>query len=149
MEERILKLWNEAEKRRREYREEVMTLYEEARLRGIILDQSLIQYLLKNIDEPEVGRKLMREVMNTLIEMESRIPENCYGYVGLGKDKKTLVIVLSDKCPQCGYPIVTSKIRNGERVCGHEPVIYKLLSCLLYTSPSPRDLSTSRMPSSA
>ena len=24
-----------------------------------------------------------------------------------------------------------------------------LLSCLLYTSPSPRDLSTSRMPSSA
>ena len=26
---------------------------------------------------------------------------------------------------------------------------YLLLSCLLYTSPSPRDLSTSRMPSSA
>ena len=27
--------------------------------------------------------------------------------------------------------------------------IIKLLVCLLYTSPSPRDLSTSRMPSSA
>ena len=26
---------------------------------------------------------------------------------------------------------------------------YKIDSCLLYTSPSPRDLSTSRMPSSA
>ena len=26
---------------------------------------------------------------------------------------------------------------------------YEVLSCLLYTSPSPRDLSTSRMPSSA
>ena len=26
---------------------------------------------------------------------------------------------------------------------------YGVLSCLLYTSPSPRDLSTSRMPSSA
>ena len=26
---------------------------------------------------------------------------------------------------------------------------WKLISCLLYTSPSPRDLSTSRMPSSA
>ena len=25
----------------------------------------------------------------------------------------------------------------------------KLITCLLYTSPSPRDLSTSRMPSSA
>ena len=28
-------------------------------------------------------------------------------------------------------------------------VMYTRLSCLLYTSPSPRDLSTSRMPSSA
>ena len=27
--------------------------------------------------------------------------------------------------------------------------LYSLFSCLLYTSPSPRDLSTSRMPSSA
>ena len=40
------------------------------------------------------------------------------------------------------------------RVIDHEPVITlddgaDLVSCLLYTSPSPRDLSTSRMPSSA
>ena len=28
-------------------------------------------------------------------------------------------------------------------------IILLLISCLLYTSPSPRDLSTSRMPSSA
>ena len=26
---------------------------------------------------------------------------------------------------------------------------YRIITCLLYTSPSPRDLSTSRMPSSA
>ena len=30
-----------------------------------------------------------------------------------------------------------------------EDNIYTIRSCLLYTSPSPRDLSTSRMPSSA
>ena len=30
-----------------------------------------------------------------------------------------------------------------------EPSLKKSLACLLYTSPSPRDLSTSRMPSSA
>ena len=30
-----------------------------------------------------------------------------------------------------------------------ETEIYKIYICLLYTSPSPRDLSTSRMPSSA
>ena len=29
------------------------------------------------------------------------------------------------------------------------PYAVKILGCLLYTSPSPRDLSTSRMPSSA
>ena len=31
----------------------------------------------------------------------------------------------------------------------HAPATAALISCLLYTSPSPRDLSTSRMPSSA
>ena len=30
-----------------------------------------------------------------------------------------------------------------------DEIIYKDKNCLLYTSPSPRDLSTSRMPSSA
>ena len=37
--------------------------------------------------------------------------------------------------------------QNGKRVFG-EPLVQHL-TCLLYTSPSPRDLSTSRMPSSA
>ena len=36
----------------------------------------------------------------------------------------------------------------GGFIAGPEPVI-DLMTCLLYTSPSPRDLSTSRMPSSA
>ena len=35
----------------------------------------------------------------------------------------------------------------GVAACGADPKV--LTSCLLYTSPSPRDLSTSRMPSSA
>ena len=32
---------------------------------------------------------------------------------------------------------------------GHADYIKNMITCLLYTSPSPRDLSTSRMPSSA
>ena len=36
----------------------------------------------------------------------------------------------------------SEKGRNARRIS-------RLLDCLLYTSPSPRDLSTSRMPSSA
>ena len=35
-------------------------------------------------------------------------------------------------------------IKQTEEVIGHN-----IIGCLLYTSPSPRDLSTSRMPSSA
>ena len=41
---------------------------------------------------------------------------------------------------QCGIQL---KVRDNQ-VVGFEP-----WDCLLYTSPSPRDLSTSRMPSSA
>ena len=33
--------------------------------------------------------------------------------------------------------------------CGHESGGFRVLSCLLYTSPSPRDQRGSRMPSSA
>ena len=43
---------------------------------------------------------------------------------------------------------------NDALICGEEIVSWKdydhrSSNCLLYTSPSPRDLSTSRMPSSA
>ena len=37
----------------------------------------------------------------------------------------------------------------GGLICLVAGVHYFYMSCLLYTSPSPRDLSTSRMPSSA
>ena len=37
----------------------------------------------------------------------------------------------------------------GDNGAGKSTLIKVLSGCLLYTSPSPRDLSTSRMPSSA
>ena len=40
-------------------------------------------------------------------------------------------------------------VKKGDRVSIYLPMIPELPICLLYTSPSPRDLSTSRMPSSA
>ena len=42
------------------------------------------------------------------------------------------------------YPVIT-----GIRYNGSGDTIDRIIDCLLYTSPSPRDLSTSRMPSSA
>ena len=43
-----------------------------------------------------------------------------------------------------GHPPLKSSVKKGDKVC----ILIDDL-CLLYTSPSPRDLSTSRMPSSA
>ena len=40
-------------------------------------------------------------------------------------------------------------VASGKGGVGKSTVATNLAACLLYTSPSPRDLSTSRMPSSA
>ena len=50
-----------------------------------------------------------------------------------------------------GLPTVRlwAMLLNGEREETHCVVFENPNGCLLYTSPSPRDLSTSRMPSSA
>ena len=47
------------------------------------------------------------------------------------------------------YKKRTSKERLELYKTASQEVVTALLACLLYTSPSPRDLSTSRMPSSA
>mgnify|MGYP000008669903 CR=1 FL=1 len=49
----------------------------------------------------------------------------------------------------CLMMVIIAKMGGGvwTLISGH--IIRQLISCLLYTSPSPRDLSTSRMPSSA
>ena len=46
-----------------------------------------------------------------------------------------------------GWPVVWTQVAYMES--GEDCGIWGTRTCLLYTSPSPRDLSTSRMPSSA
>ena len=49
-----------------------------------------------------------------------------------------------------GGPEPAPQAPKAEAVVGWEgDPPYRYIDCLLYTSPSPRDLSTSRMPSSA
>ena len=58
------------------------------------------------------------------------------GYVG----GEVVRLLLSH--PEAEISMVTSTKHVGE-------YLHRIHPCLLYTSPSPRDLSTSRMPSSA
>ena len=46
-------------------------------------------------------------------------------------------------------PLLGAQAKNVIMADSTSVNLFKVLSCLLYTSPSPRDLSTSRMPSSA
>ena len=66
-----------------------------------------------------------------------------------------LTDILNEDCWK-GYKQVGGKMKNGKMVpnCVPESVVKEELSsqdrtCLLYTSPSPRDRQKSRMPSSA
>ena len=57
---------------------------------------------------------------------------------------KTFIYLVRMKQP------VNSEVATPSGTFQHEvKMIQSIRSCLLYTSPSPRDLSTSRMPSSA
>ena len=72
---------------------------------------------------------------------------NFYGYVDhsvkIGTELKATVTVTADELKSGSVKEKTQQVVA--------PVMSKveISSCLLYTSPSPRDLSTSRMPSSA
>ena len=52
------------------------------------------------------------------------------------------------KEPPEGRPMFNARVETAAEKASFHPRI-KHRTCLLYTSPSPRDLSTSRMPSSA
>ena len=47
------------------------------------------------------------------------------------------------------YSPMVTVVGDGRLIPGFEAHLGEAEACLLYTSPSPRDLSTSRMPSSA
>ena len=57
---------------------------------------------------------------------------------------------LVDHKEQQYQDIFTTLLMSGEyREQDIDAQVHEIMDCLLYTSPSPRDLSTSRMPSSA
>ena len=77
------------------------------------------------------------------------------GIVAVTGYKKALPLLINglEKLEYRGYDSAGIAIINSETNCiscnKAEGKLKNLISCLLYTSPSPRDLWISRMPSSA
>ena len=93
--------------------------------------QNRVNFHLKNGKNqyvPMAGVPLLRERL-------AKKMENSYGQ-RIDSDTE---ITITAGATQALFTAITAFVRNGEEV----------IFCLLYTSPSPRDLSTSRMPSSA
>ena len=80
-------------------------------------------------------------------------PTTCVPVVRRGLRAHTLFISLAREFLAARYASFQAgwcaSTLRGANVIGHASVPERPKGCLLYTSPSPRDLSTSRMPSSA
>ena len=98
-------------------------------------------------DQKEPEKTLLKNMRKMILEIEPELKQGIsYGIPAfkLGKD---VVCGIAARRTGCSfYPFSGSVLAALNK----DLVIYKQTkSCLLYTSPSPRDLSTSRMPSSA
>ena len=65
------------------------------------------------------------------------------------KMSENITQVTRDILPEQKLDCVVYACTSGTIAAGYDKIKNKIQACLLYTSPSPRDLSTSRMPSSA
>ena len=95
----------------------------------------------------EKQRKQLEEGVDILIGTPGRIIDYFKQKVFSLKYTEVMVLDEADRMFDLGF---INDIRYVlRRMPGPEQRLNLLFSCLLYTSPSPRDLSTSRMPSSA
>ena len=83
----------------------------------------------------------------------SDLKEIVINTLDLNKAQDIVTIDLKDKSSMADYMIIASGTSSRHIQSLSEQVLEKLknngVNCLLYTSPSPRDISGSRMPSSA
>ena len=116
--------------------------------------------LRPNIEKMMKAQKTYLGAMNTtdrysiLLYLSTVGPEDAQGFGALEHHKST-VVVLPEMLPQEAMDAAIIDVVAHEffhivtPLNLHSAEIHKFRYCLLYTSPSPRDLSTSRMPSSA
>ena len=77
--------------------------------------------------------------------MKSTNPRILTGVVTSNKADKTITVKIERKVK---HPLYGKVVKRASKVHAHDENNSASI-CLLYTSPSPRDMSASRMPSSA
>ena len=89
---------------------------------------------------PEAGEKAVSEDVSSEMEVSQHVSigfNDTLDFASIASDSEGLAEIEENPAATPSHPLVDPlTIQEGE-------------ACLLYTSPSPRDLSTSRMPSSA
>ena len=86
----------------------------------------------------------MINLKNLLVELEFKTPAEFATYKKKHKMRPGTVVKVAGK-----DKVVGDDKPKGKKPKGDTTADTLTKGCLLYTSPSPRDLSTSRMPSSA
>ena len=81
--------------------------------------------------------------LDTLIKKIGKLHKKIRFVAIIHKNGKILKTEMRDEVPSL------LKTKNEEKFCKDVTVRRKMRDCLLYTSPSPRDATLSRMPSSA
>ena len=92
---------------------------------------------------PDIGEFENVEVIEILVKPGDQIKEND-PIVTIESDKSSVEIPST-----IAGKVDSLAVKVGDKVSKGDLLLNLMSSCLLYTSPSPRDLSTSRMPSSA
>ena len=108
-----------------------------------------------NVEVQKIGYTFLGEraacySADLLLRQYKRVRSRTSGKVFSYKNIKTVyTVVLFDKSPQAFKKYPEKYLYKFSQKADVEVNINLLQSCLLYTSPSPRDAITSRMPSSA
>ena len=90
---------------------------------------------------PGIGKKTAERIV---LELEGSLAEA----VPISDSGGSIKLTARDALVELGYTVVDAE-RSLAEIDPELPAEERVRLCLLYTSPSPRDLSTSRMPSSA
>ena len=101
---------------------------------------------LKTLFDPKVDAALQKEYLDELLVMASLKHKNVVRFIGGCVDPPDLFFVM-ERCECSLHRVIHGS--KSENVAPEKLSLADKLTCLLYTSPSPRDGLLSRMPSSA